>query len=146
MSNHYDITLKHLLGDFASDWITWLGPMFGLPSTVKMDAIDVDLSTVQLTADKAFRLRPPYSGIVHIEPQTTHDNDLPERILRYNAHLYRVCQVPVFSVAVLLRPEANAATITGTLTHQYPDGKEYLRFRYKVIRVWEMNAESLLQG
>jgi predicted transposase YdaD len=146
MKKHYDITLKHLLGDFASDWIRWLGPMIGLPATAQMDAVDVDLSTVQLAADKAFRLRPPFEGIVHIEPQTTHDGELPHRIMLYNAHLYRAYQVPVYSVALLLRPEANAAAITGNISRNYPDGREYLRFRYMVIRVWELNAESLLHG
>ena len=70
MSQHYDSTLKHVLEAYAADWVGWLAPRLGLPATTSVEeSLDVDLSTVQVIADKAFRLGPPASGLLHIEPQ-----------------------------------------------------------------------------
>jgi hypothetical protein len=146
MAKKFDITLKQLLGDFAPDWIGGFASQLGLPTDVAVDPVDVDLSTVQLAADKAYRLRAPSEGILHFEPQVSHDGELPDRLHLYNAHLYRLYAVPVYSVALLMRPEANASTITGVLSRRHADGREYLRFEYSVIRVWQLSAELLLNG
>jgi predicted transposase YdaD len=44
----------------------------------------------------------------------------------------------------MLRPEANATNLSGTLVRSHSDGKQYLRFDYDVIRVWELPCEPLL--
>jgi hypothetical protein len=146
MSKPFDTTLKQLLADFAVDWVGWLAPRVGLPATVGVEPLDVDLSTVQLSADKVFRLLPPAEGLLHIEPQAGWDRDLAERLHLYNALLHDRHGGPVYSVALLLRREANRPTFTGALTRSYPDGREYLRFAYEVVRVWELPAEPLMTG
>lgn len=146
MSKPFDVTLKQLLADFAADWVGWLAPRVGLPADVGVEPLDVDLSTVQLSADKVFRLLPPAEGLLHIEPQAGWDRDLAERLHLYNAILHDRHGGPVCSVALLLRREANRPTFTGTLTRTYPDGREYLRFSYEVVRVWELPAEPLMTG
>ena len=147
MAQQYDPTLKHILEAYAADWLGWLGPRLGFPSTVTVEeSLDVDLSTVQVIADKAFRLGPPASGILHIEPQANWDVTLPQRLLVYNALLENRYGGPVYTVALLLRREANASSLTGTLVRSYPDGREYLRFSYPVIRVWELAADDLLKS
>ncbi len=146
MSKPFDITLKQLLADFAADWVGWLAPRVGLPPTVGVEPLDVDLSTVQLAADKVFRLRPPAEGLLHIEPQASWDGTLGERLHLYNSLLDDRYGGPVYSVALLLRREANATAVTGTLVRTYPTGREYLRFTYEVVRVWELPAEPLMTG
>jgi len=146
MGKPFDATLKQLLDLFAVDWIDWLAPVVGLPPHVGVDPLDVDLSTVQVSADKVFRLRPPAEGLLHLEPQASHDGGLPDRLLLYNALLHDRYGGPVYSVAILLRREANAKAITGSLSRRTADGTEYLRFGYTAIRVWELHADDLLAG
>ncbi|MFO0935345.1 MAG: hypothetical protein U0798_02380 [Gemmataceae bacterium] len=138
--------MKHLLDEFAVDWIAWLAPRLGLPSSTSADPLNVDLSTIQLAADKVFRLNSPVEGLLHIEPQTSWDNRLDERMMLYNGLLHERYGGPVYSVALLLRREANVSTLTGVLSRKYPSGREYLRFEYSIIRVWELPAEPLLSG
>ena len=146
MTKPYDAAMKQLLDDFAIDWVDWLAPRFGLPATVDVEPLDVDLSTVQVSADKVFRLKPPAEGLLHIEPQSSWDGGLADRIQLYNSLLHDRYGGPVYSVALLLRREANATAVTGSLIRKFHDGREYLRFEYEVIRVWELPAEPLMNG
>jgi hypothetical protein len=108
--------------------------------------LDVDLSTVQFAADKVFRLLPPAEGLLHLEPQASWDGELADRMHVYNTLLEHRYKVPVYSVALLLRREANSPRLDGTLTKLHADGKEYLRFVYDVVRVWELPCEPLMAG
>lgn len=96
-------------------------------------------------ADKVFRL-PGAAGLLHLELQSSWGGELPDRVHVYNALLHERHGGPVRSVVILLRPEANATALTGTLLHHAADGVEYLRFRYDVIRVWELSADLLLSS
>lgn len=144
MSRPYDASLKHLLDQFGPDWVGWLGPRLGLPAGAAADPLDVDLSVVQAAADRVFRLRPPHTGLLHLEPQASWDGDLPDRLHLYHTLLHHRYDGPVYTVAVLLRREANSPGLTGVLSRRYPDGREYLRFEYAVIRVWTLPVEPLL--
>lgn len=146
MSKPYDTTLKQLLADFAADWVNWIAPELGLPADTRVTPFDPELSTVQLAADKVFRLEPPANGLLHIEFQSTWDGKLPERLHTYNTMLHDRYNEAVYSIAVLLRRDANTPNMTGTFRRQYPDGQEYLRFNYSVLRVWKLSAEELLHG
>ena len=61
-------------------------------------------------------------------------------------YLRRRERCPVHSVAILLRPDANATTLTGNLRWARHDGRPYLSFDYDVVRVWTLNADALLAG
>ena len=87
MTKPFDTTLKDLLNVFAIDWADWLGPEIGLSAKIEVEPHDIDLSTVQMSADKVFRLKLPAKGILHIEPQASYDSGFPGRLLQYNALL-----------------------------------------------------------
>ena len=72
--------------------------------------IDSDLSTVTAEADKVFRVVGPEPYLVHIEMQSSADPTLPRRLLRYNVLLDYRHDIRVWSVAILLRPEAESRT------------------------------------
>ena len=146
MAKQYDSTLKTLLDDYAIDWIDWLAPRLGLPSTLDVEPLDVNLTTVQVEADKVFRLKHPAAGLLHIEPQAGYDLTLPDRIQLYSLLLERQYGGPVYSVALLLRQRADTTTITGLIQRRYTDGQIYHEFRYHVIRVWELDLEPLMSG
>jgi len=52
----------------------------------------------------------------------------------------------VQSVAILLRSEADGPAMTGSLQRTHPPDREYLGFRYDMLRLWQMPVESLLWG
>ncbi len=143
MTKPFDTTLKDLLNVFAVDWADWLGPQIGLSAEIEVEPLDVDLATVQMSADKVFRLKTPAKGILHIEPQASHDSGFPWRLLQYNGLLDARYESPVYSVALLLRPAA-APGVTGVVSRFSHDGTEYLRFKYTVIKVWELHIEPLM--
>lgn len=141
-----EIGSKHLIEGFATDWIGLLAPMIDLPPSVQIEPLDADLSTVQVMADKVFRLRHPDIGILHLEPQASRDAELPDRLLVYNSLIQRRHGGPVHSVVILLRREADFPAMTGTLSRTRSNGREFLRFEYDVIRAWQLSADTLLEG
>jgi predicted transposase YdaD len=54
--------------------------------------------------------------------------------------------LPVDSVVVLLRREADDPGLTGTLRMRPPRGRSSLVFRYEVIRLWQRLVETILSG
>jgi hypothetical protein len=108
--------------------------------------LDSDLSTITAEADKVFRVSGPEPYLVHVEMQSSADTTLPHRLLRYNVLLDYRHKMRVWSVAILLRPEAEAATLTGSLDLRLPDGQQVHDFRYGVVKTWRQSAEAILQG
>lgn len=54
--------------------------------------------------------------------------------------------MPVQSVAVLLRPDADRPVLSGRFQRRLPGGQVYLDFRYRVVRVWQQPVQTLLAG
>jgi hypothetical protein len=142
MAKPFDATTKDLLEADPVAWMAYLG----LDVQGAVNVIDSDLSTVTTEADKVFRLDGPESYLVHVEMQSSADATLPRRLLRYNVLLDYRHDMRVWSVAVLLRPEAEASTLTGSLALGLPDGQQIHDFRYGVLRTWRQSAETVLQG
>ena len=108
--------------------------------------INADLSTIAAEADKLFRIADPSPHLVHSEFETSYKTELPRKGLRYSV-LARVRHgLPVQTIFVLLRPEADGPAFTGSLEEEWPDGTRYLHFRYNVIRLWEQPVEVFLTG
>jgi predicted transposase YdaD len=138
----FDVTLKHLVEAYASDCLDFVD----LRSRKPVDVIDADLSTVIAEADKVIRVHDPTPWLVHLEFQASYDPDLSDRLLRYNVLLNGRHGIPVRSVVVLLRPEADGSAMTGIVSHVLPEGERYLEFRYTIVRVWQKAVESVLKG
>jgi hypothetical protein len=142
MAKPFDATTKDLL---ESDPVAWMAYL-GLHPHGAVEVIDSDLSTITAEADKVFRVAEPEPYLVHIEMQSSADATLPRRLLRYNILLDYRHNLRVWSVAVLLRPEVEAANLTGSLDLRLPDGQAVHDFRYAVVRVWQQSAEAVLNG
>lgn len=142
MEKKFDATLKSLLEDSPEDW-----PALAGVHERKVAAIDADVSTISGAADKVLRLHGPPPSLMHFEFQAGPDASLPRRTNVYNAALEDRHDLPVASVVVLLRPEADLRAINGVYQRQLPQAVEpYRVFRYQVIRVWELPVQPLLQG
>jgi hypothetical protein len=64
----------------------------------------------------------------------------------YNSILEYGHQMPVHSLVVLLRPEADAPNLTGVWESAFAGEEPYRIFRYQVVRVWQMPLASLLEA
>ena len=140
----FDATLKELIEGSAAAWLEILGPW----PFLRVEVVDADVSTVIAATDKVVRVYSDrYDWIMHVEAQSGHEFDLPERTFEYNTLLRRRHKLLVRSVVLLLRREANASNLTGVLQLQFPDEEApYAVFRYRVVRLWELPVERLLTG
>jgi predicted transposase YdaD len=137
----FDATLKHLFDIDPRAWLAYVG----LPADAPAAVIDADLSTVLAEADKVVRVDGPSPWLAHVELQATYDPALPARLLQYSALLHRRHGLPVASLVVLLRPDADGPAIGGTLELAWP-GARYLTFDYGVVRTWRQPVERVLSG
>lgn len=133
MPKPFDAALKELVTTFPADWLDRLG----IPITEPPEVISAELSTVTAAADTFIRVG---KLVVHIDLEAGPDEDLATRMLLYNVLAHRHTGLPVRSVAVLLRSNAQRANLTDRVEY------ENLRFRYDVIKVWEIPSEELLLG
>ncbi len=141
----FDTTTKHLIEGGPRDWLT----LAGLPVSPAPDAVtvvDAELSTVTTAADKLLRVAGPDGPYVaHVEFQASADADLDHRVLVYNVLARWRHRVPVRSVVYLLRPDAITRSLAGGVREVLEVGAR-LEFDYRLIRVWELPVEMVLNG
>jgi hypothetical protein len=109
MSKPYDACTKFLVEHYLPDWLA----LSDRRSTSASAIIDADLSTVTAAADKVLRVDDPQPWLLHLELQASRDSDLAERVQWYNALLEYRHKMPVHSLVVLLRKDADAPTLSG---------------------------------
>jgi hypothetical protein len=128
VSKPYDATSKDLIETDPAGWVAFLGCVVP-PSAVRL--VDADLSTVTTEADKVIRVDEPERWLLHIDIQTGASGDMERRLLRYNALLHHRHGLPVASVVVLLRKEANMTWLTGQMPIVAPVGPAWeFRIRF----------------
>jgi predicted transposase YdaD len=138
----YDATTKDLLEVAPADWLAFLGH----PAPGKVRLIDADLSTVTTAADKVLLVEEDPPWILHLEIQSSRDESLARRVLRYIVLLAERHELPVSSCVVLLRSAAGGPELTGMFRDRSRlDGREH-RFPYQVVRLWRQPVEALLAG
>jgi predicted transposase YdaD len=137
----FDATLKGMLQASPQDWAA----LAGHPAT-EVRVVDTDISTFTGAADKVLQLGGNQQGLLHFEFQAGPDATLPRRLCVGNALLEHRHELPVWSVAVLLRPQAKLANLTGLYERSWPGEDSYLSFRYGVVLVWELPPERFLQA
>jgi predicted transposase YdaD len=137
----YDATTKQLLEADPAAWLAYVG----LPTTDPAVLVDADLSTVLAAADKVVRVEGSAPRLVHVELQSGYDPTLPARMLQYGVLLHRRHRLPVASVVVLLRRQADGPALSGRLDLAW-QGEPYLTFAYRVVRAWALPVEAVLAG
>jgi predicted transposase YdaD len=141
VAKRFDSTTKQLVEAHPADWLA----LAGLPSGPPAEVVDADLSSFTLAADKLIRVggSEPYIG--HIELQAGADPRLDRRVLMYNSVAADRHELPVRSAVFLLRPEALAPANRGRV-QDLVDPACRLEFSYRLIRVWELQVETVLAG
>jgi predicted transposase YdaD len=143
MSKPFDATTKELL---ERDPQAWIELLLGRKVEAAVRVLNVELATITPEVDALILVESPTPWIVHIEFQAGDDPTLPLRIQRYNILVHYREGLPVQSVALLLRPEADGPAMSGLLQHRLPDGLLYHEFRYNVVRIRERPVEEILAG
>ena len=141
MAKPFDAATKRLV---EADPLAWLH-YAGLPGT-QAELMDADLSTVTSDADRIVSVHTP-NYLAHIELQSSYKTDMGERVLLYNTLIHCKYKMPVQSVVILLRKEADGPALSGNAGYTVPQSTDgSLALRYRVIRVWEKPVEEVLRG
>jgi predicted transposase YdaD len=139
MSHPFDATLKDIVAERPADF----APLHKLPRE-QLRPLNVDLSTISAATDVALGVGDPVREIVDLNFQSGLDPKLPGRLHLYNAALFARYDVPVRTVAVLLRPKADGPNLSGNLSYGEPGGR--VEFEYEVVRLWRQPAEVYLRA
>jgi predicted transposase YdaD len=84
------------------------------------------------------------AALLHIEFQVYDDPEMEMRLLEYNVLASRQYgHLPVYSYVIYLSKAGKIAE--APLVRTFPNGDEIHRFFYRVIKLWEIPAEALLQ-
>jgi hypothetical protein len=142
----FDASLKRLVETYPRDWAAYLQQFLRVPGGRPVKAIDSDVSTVSAAVDKVLHISGKKPWLLHLELQASHLHRLAEQLLLYNVLLHDRHHLPVRSIVLLLRPEADRPDLTGMLRRTWPEGQTYLEFHYAVVRLWEQPVESLLSA
>jgi predicted transposase YdaD len=141
--NRFDVSTKELVWD---DPVAWLRRL-GVEPLGPVEVIDSDITALTASADKVIRVGgPDGSFLVNIELQASHDSDLVRTLWFRQAVLDHRHKLPVLTVLVLLRKEANSPSLTGVYERSLPDGRPTNRYDYQVVRLWDEPAESFLDA
>jgi predicted transposase YdaD len=142
MPKPFDATLKELVERYPHDWLAQAGVVTHAPVQV----IDADVSTVTAGADRVIQVQADPPFIVHFELQSGYDATLPKRVLKYNVLVFDRHGLPVLSVIILLRREADFPGLDGHFGYQPLPGRGGTGIEYEVIRVWELPPDLFLLG
>jgi predicted transposase YdaD len=138
--NRFDVSAKELVWDDPAAWLDRLE--IGPPGPVEV--IDSDITALTAAADKVIRVAGPEPYLVNVELQSSHQTDLAETLWFRQAALFHRHRLPVLTVLVLLRREANSPSLTGSFEINMPDGWLTNRYNYRVIRLWVEDPEPYL--
>jgi predicted transposase YdaD len=138
----FDPTMKAIVEAGPDDWPVVVGR-----PPAPTEVIDADIATVSGAGDKVLRVRaaPPY--LLHLDFQAGHDSaELPRKLHLRATLLENRHRLPVWAVAVLLKPEADSPALTERWQLALPGEAAYDTFRYQVVRVWGLPPDKLLKG
>jgi hypothetical protein len=141
--NRFDVSTKELVWD---DPVAWLQRL-GIEPQGPVEVIDSDITVLTASADKVIRvggLVEPF--LVDIELQSSHDGQLVRTLWYRQAILDHRHNLPVHTILVLLRKEANSPSLTGVYERFLPDGRLTNRYNYRVMRLWKESADSFLNA
>src|SRR6266851_548616 len=141
MAGLWDSLMKRLVRRYARQFVRWLSA-----EAVFVRALDIELQNQQLFADALLEVMlHGTSALLHIEFQTYEDADMEVRLQEYNVLASRQYEhLPVYSYVIYLRKVGEVAV--SPLVRSFPDGEEVHHFFFRVIELWEVAAEVLLQA
>jgi predicted transposase YdaD len=138
--NRYDVSLKELVWDHPVACLE----RFGIGPPGPVEVIDSDITTLTASADKVIKVGGPEPYLVVIEFQTYHDTNIARTLWYRHVALDYRHNVPVLTVLVLVRKEANSPVLVGTYERHAPNGRRTNWYNFEVVRLWEEDPDSFL--
>ena len=144
VAKSFDASLKDLIESHAEDWARFLGAQ----DVRRVRVVDADVATVSAAADKVLVVESGLGEyVLHSELQSRHDGGLPRRSWWYSSVFHWRLSLPVHSVIVLLRPEADGPDLTGSYAVQGVGAERpTILFHYEVLRVWQAPVSQFLES
>ena len=142
----FDPVIKDVSDRYPGQLVDVLRQILGFRASGEVEIVQASLPPGTLEADRVYRLSDPSPSLLHTEWESSSSLARPDRFHVYNTLLTRQTGLPVKTVVVLLRPEANSSDLSGELARSVPEEDPYLIWRYSVVRLWEVPAELFLQS
>ena len=140
-----DTPFKLLVSEFALDFATWLLDVDDA-DVRHVQPLNIELPAGALRIDTVFRvtLADGRVTLLHVEFQSRHsERPMPLRMLDYLSRLAQQ-EAGYLCSAVLYVGDGAGANDEGIHQLECPDGGLTLAWRYRVVRLWQMQAEELL--
>ncbi|MDI6794285.1 MAG: hypothetical protein QME81_15715 [bacterium] len=142
----FDITLKRLSDEFTVDYARFAldDERINLVGKIDVSKIEKELPILTREADCLARVaeKKGKEFILHIDFQAEYRHNLPDRMLGYTYRVYEKYKLPVYSVLIVLK---ETGVKIRTKTEIKVRDLKSLRHEYKVIKVWEVEAEKILE-
>jgi hypothetical protein len=140
--NPLDVSAKELILDGPAAW----AERFGVGPPGRVSVIDSNITTLTASADKVLKVARPVPYLLNLEPHAYHDKELVRTLWYRQVALDYRHKLPVLTVLILLRKEANSPGLTGRYERHLPDGRLTNRYNYRVVRLWQEDPEPYLTG
>ncbi|MBU0567488.1 hypothetical protein KJ693_03945 [bacterium] len=142
----FDITLKRLSDEFTVDYARFAldDEEIDLVDKIDVSKIDKELPLLTREADCLAKVaeRDGKEFILHIDFQAEYRHNIPDRMLGYTYRVYEKYKLPVYSVLIVLK---KTGVEIRTKTQIKVRDLKSLRHEYKVIKLWEVEAEKILE-
>ena len=142
----FDITLKRLSDEFTADYARFAldDERINLIGKIDVSKIEKELPLLTREADCLARVseKEGKEFVLHIDFQAEYKHNIPDRILGYTYRVYEKYKLPVYSVVILLK---ETGVEIRTKTEIKVRDLRSLRHEYKVIKLWEVEAEEILE-
>jgi len=141
----YDITLKYLSDKFPKHFVEFIIDGF----EGEVTPLDKELPTNKRQTDYLVKVKDTSLNngiedfILHIEFQSSHDVDMPQRMMAYYARIVDKHKLPVYPVVVYLNQTDENRTIQSEYMSSIYN-EDIMKFRYKVVKVWEIDSTRII--
>jgi predicted transposase YdaD len=141
MAGIWDTKLKILLSTNPEHFVRWLLPEAELQSVVTLKSNNMEVR--QLEVDGLLQV--VLFGIVcliHIEFQSYYDEQMAERMWKYNATTSILYDCPVYSVVIYVR---KCRTPEPHYERNFLPGRRVHHFYFDVVKLWELQPDNIEQ-
>ncbi len=139
MAGPWDSIMKRMVGAYPEHFVNWL-----ISDATFISAENVELKNQHRFADALLQVtKGTKRGLWHIEFQTYHDPEMAERLLVYNVMAFSQYKLPVASTVIYLIDTGEIPTSPYHRT--FLDDEVVCHFYYEIVKVWEQEAETILQ-
>jgi len=139
MAKPWDDTMKRLIRAHPQHFVSWV-----LKGAIFKSSLSIELKNWTREADFLLDvIQNDQQMLIHMEFQSSEDEDMAQRLLEYNVLATREHGRPVLSCLIYLRKDSKIAE--SPLIWELPNGEKILYFHFIVIKLWEITAKELIQ-